>query len=200
MFGYIYKTTNLLDGKIYVGKKHSSVFVTDYYGSSVRIHEILKAYGKSVLSVEVIDWAVDLDHLNLLERYWIKKLDSRNPEVGYNISAGGNSFCCTHHSEATKKKISESMKNLLKNGDFRRKGDLHKSQETREKLRKINMGHPVSQETRRKIGDKARGRHVSQEVKDKLRARYLGVPRTEEVKEKMRHAWVLRKQRELQNQ
>ena len=33
MFGYIYKTTNLINGKIYIGQHKSEVFDNSYYGS-----------------------------------------------------------------------------------------------------------------------------------------------------------------------
>ena len=33
VFGYVYKTTNLINGKIYVGLKRSNVFIPTYLGS-----------------------------------------------------------------------------------------------------------------------------------------------------------------------
>ena len=33
MYGYIYETTNLINGKKYIGKKASTKFLEDYYGS-----------------------------------------------------------------------------------------------------------------------------------------------------------------------
>lgn len=61
------------------------------------------------------------------------------------------------------------------------------SQQTRDKLRRINLGHKVSEETRRKISDKAKerfadptynpllGRHLSEEVRQKISQANKGV-------------------------
>ena len=55
MFGYIYKTTNLINGKIYVGKRQSSTFDENYYGSGKYFKRALKKYGKSNFSREVLE-------------------------------------------------------------------------------------------------------------------------------------------------
>ena len=51
MFGYIYKTTNLINGKIYVGK-HKGAFTEKYLGSGVHLKRAVKIYGKECFSVE----------------------------------------------------------------------------------------------------------------------------------------------------
>ena len=119
MFGYIYKTTDLSNGKIYVGKHHSSKFVgIKYVGSGLLITRIRKRCLKDGipleerLSVEMIDSADNLEELNQKEIYWINKLDSRNPQIGYNKRKGGDCgpggpmFAGHRHSEETKKKFS----------------------------------------------------------------------------------------------
>lgn len=77
MFGYIYKTTDLSNSKIYVGKHKATCFTSKYYGSGLVIRRIIK-YCKdnnldicSRLSVELIDTANSLEELNEKERYWI---------------------------------------------------------------------------------------------------------------------------------
>ena len=37
MFGYIYETTNLIDGKKYIGKHKSKTFDRNYYGSGTSL-------------------------------------------------------------------------------------------------------------------------------------------------------------------
>lgn len=199
MFGYIYKTTCLINGKIYVGKKHKSTFDPKYYGSGIRLAEAIIQYGRENFVIEVLDWAEDVQTLNALEKKWIKDLNSRNPEIGYNVSAGGTSFCCQYHKEETKKKISESMKHLLEKGDFRKKGNCKKTPETREKLRQRNLGHSVSEETRRKISDKIKGHHHTEEVKEKIRAAFIGKKRPDWVVEKMRKSQQERRAREKED-
>lgn len=46
MYGYIYKTTNLLNGKIYVGQHKAEKFEPDkYLGSGTIFLEALQKYG-----------------------------------------------------------------------------------------------------------------------------------------------------------
>lgn len=91
MFGYIYKTTNLINNKIYIGKKHSDSFIPTYYGSGKIIRRALEKYGKDSFVVEVLEWCETLEDLNAKEIYYIKTLDSdRRSGHGYNIALGGD--------------------------------------------------------------------------------------------------------------
>ena len=89
-FGYIYKTIDLVNNKIYVGKKKGS-FDPKYLGSGIVLVNAVKKYGASNFVVEVIVYADDRDELNKLEKDYIAKY---RQEVGretlYNISAGGD--------------------------------------------------------------------------------------------------------------
>ena len=95
MLGYIYRVTNNINGKIYVGKHNGKVFDKNYYGSGVKIIRAIKKYSKENFTVDVLDWYDSLDDCIAKERYYIKKLDSRNFETGYNISEGGQWGDCT---------------------------------------------------------------------------------------------------------
>lgn len=86
----IYKITNLLNGKIYVGKDSKND--PKYYGSGVFIRRAISKYGIDNFSKEIIQFCDSLDELNEMEKYWIKELDSRNPAIGYNVSEGGDGF------------------------------------------------------------------------------------------------------------
>lgn len=91
MFGYIYKTTNNINGKIYIGKKHSSSFIKDYYGSGKLINRAIDKYGIENFSVEIIEECETLEELNLKEKYYIKYLESNYKlGKGYNIASGGD--------------------------------------------------------------------------------------------------------------
>ena len=51
--GYIYKTTNLINGKIYVGK---SLYLPDgYLGSGLRLSGAIKKYGKNNFRREILE-------------------------------------------------------------------------------------------------------------------------------------------------
>ena len=87
-YGYIYKITNKINGKIYVGKRAGSSIDEDYWGSGTKIKNALKEFGCENFKREIIEWCSTKDILRDRERYWVDKLDARNPEVGYNLKKG----------------------------------------------------------------------------------------------------------------
>jgi len=84
--GVVYKITNLINNKIYVGrdiKNHSY-----YLGGGIIIKAAVKKYGRHNFIREIIEECTD-EILSEREIFWIKELDARNPSIGYNISTGG---------------------------------------------------------------------------------------------------------------
>lgn len=88
-YGYIYKITNSINGKIYIGKRTGSQFDEDYWGSGTKLKVALKEFGKDNFKREILEWCSTKDILREREIYWIQKLNSRNPDIGYNIKKGG---------------------------------------------------------------------------------------------------------------
>ena len=90
-FFTIYKTTNNVNGKVYIGQhKVKSLFAKDIYiGSGSILIKAIKKYGKENFSKEIITIAMTQSEADVLEKYYIKKYDSTNPEKGYNILKGG---------------------------------------------------------------------------------------------------------------
>jgi len=79
----IYKTTNLLDGKFYIGQtRQKNNFY--YKGSGIILNNAIKKYGSENFIVERLEIVDSIDKLDEREKYWISKL---KPE--YNISPGG---------------------------------------------------------------------------------------------------------------
>lgn len=116
MYGYIYKTTNLVNGKIYVGKKEKNVFVPTYYGSGLLLRQDLKTYGIEKFKIEILQWCRTLESLNAAEKRWIKKLKAQNREIGYNISGGGDGGNTLQNlSEDKKQERFKKIANKLKN-------------------------------------------------------------------------------------
>lgn len=109
----VYKTTNLITNKIYVGKDESNS--TTYIGSGKWLKRSIKKHGIENFKKEILEICNDSNHLEERERFWIKKLDSTNPKIGYNITdggSGGNTYKYKTEEELIliKKKISESSK------------------------------------------------------------------------------------------
>ena len=90
MYGYIYKTTNLVNGKIYVGQHKATKFQKrKYLGSGLRIKEAIKKYGRSNFICELLDTAETFEELNQKEIFWISKLNAVDETIGYNLAPGG---------------------------------------------------------------------------------------------------------------
>lgn len=83
MFGYIYETTNLVNGKTYIGKKKGE-FDKAYYGSGMILKQALNKYGKENFEVVVLSTYDTEEDLNNAE---IMFIETRNPT--YNIAEGG---------------------------------------------------------------------------------------------------------------
>ena len=64
MYGYIYKTTDLETGKIYVGQHKSKSFDTKYYGSGIVISKLIKKYGFDRFKCELLESCNSLEELN----------------------------------------------------------------------------------------------------------------------------------------
>ena len=127
----IYKITNNLNGKIYIGqhKLRKKEAPREYMGKGIAIQEAYKKYGRANFKKEIIEYIYDNEkHEKVSEReiFWIKKLNSKYPN-GYNISDGGEGGCTKEsarkgaatrksngytHSEETKRKISEAHKGI----------------------------------------------------------------------------------------
>lgn len=45
MFGYVYLTENLINGKCYIGRHHSTEFDTKYKGTGILLKQAFKKYG-----------------------------------------------------------------------------------------------------------------------------------------------------------
>ena len=90
MYGYIYKTTNLINGKLYIGQHKSEEYDSSYYGSGKLIRRAIEKYGITNFSNEVLCECLSKNDLDKMEKHFIKKYDSRNSLVGYNISFGGD--------------------------------------------------------------------------------------------------------------
>lgn len=99
MYGYIYKTTNLITGLIYVGQHKATKFEPNrYMGSGNRIKLAIKEFGKENFKCELLETAETPEELNNKEEYWVDELQARNPAIGYNVKKGGEQLgltgCC----------------------------------------------------------------------------------------------------------
>lgn len=84
---FIYLTTNIINGKRYVG-----LCTRDdpaYIGSGVLLKQAIKKYGRNNFRREILEESDDFDHLLEREAFWISHFDAVNSPDFYNISYGG---------------------------------------------------------------------------------------------------------------
>lgn len=111
MFFIIYKTTNKINGKIYVGQHKTKNINDGYIGSGLILNNARQKYGEENFKREILEFCTR-DNLNEREIYWIEKLCARNPHIGYNIKKGGSGgdvFTGNPNMHAIREKISKGV-------------------------------------------------------------------------------------------
>lgn len=137
----IYKITNLLNGKVYVGQTRTSVSKRFYRhkcktNNTSAINAAIQKYGVSNFSFEEIYNTLDLASVNWAEQYFINYFNSMTP-AGYNLRPGGHDY--GQMSDLTKSKISKSKTGK---GNPKRLGEL-RDESYRYKISKGLGGKPV---------------------------------------------------------
>jgi len=187
----IYKTTNLINGKFYVGKDVRNL--NCYLGSGKLLKRAIKKYGKNNFVKEILEICNNLTDLEEREKFWIKELDSINN--GYNLTeggTGGDTFTNNSNKEEIRNKlkkriVSEEVKMIrLNNLTPFQYGENHP-----------NFGKKQSQETKEKrlisfqkkgFNSPMEGKNHTEETKQKIREKKIGTIISEETKEKMRNS------------
>ena len=110
----IYKVTNNINNKIYVGITNQGYKVRFYKhcsdsirGSNFPLHLALRKYGIDNFTTEVIETCDTIDLLKEREIHWIKTLQSQSKEIGYNVTNGGDGAFGRPVSEETRQIMRE---------------------------------------------------------------------------------------------
>ena len=95
VYGIIYKCTNLINNKVYVGqtingldRRRKAHICLSKSGRGTYFHHALAKYGCENFRWEIIDSASSLESLNFKEKYYI--ITNRCLKQGYNICEGGS--------------------------------------------------------------------------------------------------------------
>lgn len=113
--GFIYKITNLIDNKCYIGQTINTIEERwknhlKKTSNCIYLKNAIDKFGIKNFKIEKLEKIDDIDSLNKLEIMYILKFNSLIPN-GYNIKHGGNSG--GKHNNETKEKIKNSLiKNL----------------------------------------------------------------------------------------
>jgi group I intron endonuclease len=180
MYGYIYKTTNLLTGLIYVGQHIATEFEPNkYIGSGTAFSKALKEHKRENFICELLDTADNREELNQKEDYWINYFDAMNPSIGYNLKHGGHRGGGYRHTAEDRLKCGDS---------WRGKKRPPRTAEHTAKLVASFAGFKHSEESKHKISTTLTGITRSEETRAKMSTAKLGTKVSEETKQKLREA------------
>ncbi|MES5896655.1 GIY-YIG nuclease family protein [Bacillus cereus group sp. RP43] len=85
---FIYITINLVNGMQYIGK-HTK-FGDNYLGSGTFLKKAIKEFGEENFEREILAYGYSTEHLNDLEKSYIKIFNAVEDPQFYNIAPGGD--------------------------------------------------------------------------------------------------------------
>jgi len=88
MYGFVYLTTNKVNGKKYIGMCKNT-HEKKYLGSGKLLKEAIKKYGKENFERIILQVCETFQELSKAEEYWIKKYNAVKDESFYNLTSGG---------------------------------------------------------------------------------------------------------------
>jgi group I intron endonuclease len=171
---FIYKITNQLDGKNYIGQTINPNYRwyqhRSYAGVTNKhkqyIHYAMSKHGIENFIFEVIATCLTQDDANETETAVIKQYDSMNNNHGYNLKCGGvnGSF-----SEETRQKLSKSYSKYIAEHGHPALG-TKRTPEQIQNLIQARKDHPVeyTDEIRQRISDAHRGKPLSEEHRNNM--------------------------------
>jgi hypothetical protein len=184
MFYTIYKITNTVNSKIYIGKHQTEDINDNYLGSGVALEKAIKKYGKQSFKKYILFIFDNENEMNQKERELVTESFIAS-NTNYNMGVGGEGgphFKGKLHSVETKRLLAEQSKNRVI------------SEKTRTKISEKNRNRQVSEETRKKLSEKSKLRFSKEEEKHKLSESVKKIM-TAEIRAKISKAAIERERR-----
>lgn len=162
MFHIIYKTTNKLDGKFYIGAHSTSDLDDGYLGSGKYLRRAIRLYGRENFTREVLYTYKTKEEMFAKEAELVTE-DFIAMNNTYNLKRGGSggnpgivgAFSGRSHSEGSKEKIRRAALNQKVSDKTRAKmsqnNSLKNNPETRKKLSESLTGRTCSEEHRKNV-------------------------------------------------
>lgn len=182
--GYIYLTTCLTNGKIYVGR-HELNRNKKYIGSGELFKLAVKKYGKENFRRKILRLCYSLHELRVWEHVYIVKYKSYIRSIGYNIAKGDVNTSEYNPAKLpeVREKIRKAAKKRLsdpRNNPMYGKNNPH-TEEWKKRHSEIMKGRKHTEETKTKISNSQKGKknhmfgkHLSEETKKKLSLAFSG--------------------------
>ena len=174
----IYKITNLINGKTYIGQhKYKKNPYDSYMGSGKLVKRAQEKYGIENFKKDIlVSGITSKSFIDLLEKEYIKFYRSIG-KAEYNIADGGDGGAIhkSKHSEEAKRKISEAKKGKTLSEEHKQKLALA------QKGKKNALGKKYSEETKQKMSASKKGeknplygKHISAETRIKMSKSHKG--------------------------
>lgn len=125
-------------------------FDTKYLGSGKLLKRAVKKYGKENFKCDIIKWCETEEELNKAEKYYIKQYNAQKDDMFYNISEGGDWGNVTNG--MTQEEYEEWKKKISPLG-------RHHSEETKKKMSEARIGIKFSEETLQKMKENNTGKN-----------------------------------------
>jgi len=159
LYGIIYKVTNKINSKVYIGQTVQSLNkrISQHINSSLNVldnvyfHNAIRKYGKENFEWLVVAKCSSKKELNSIEIKMIEECNSFNK--GYNLALGGISNTGYKYTEEQKRKNSEIRKGKKRTEEIKKKiseaqkGEKgfwygkHLTEKTKNKISKATMGN-----------------------------------------------------------
>lgn len=213
MYGYIYKITNNINGKVYIGRTQKTIQerFNEHCAAALNlaidskylllIQKAIRKYGVDSFRLDLVFSCETFEEYETKEQEFILMYDSRNINKGYNIhigGTGGDTVTCLPPDKYKERsdKISKALsgQHMFNDGEIEfwvkpDKIEYYRSLGFAEG--KINFA-PLSEEHKRKISEGLKGKskgmsgkHHSEETKELIRKMNTGRKRSEETKQKI---------------
>jgi len=160
----IYKITNNVTGKCYVGRTAQTAqqrWATHQYAArqlgSTELQKAILEYGPDAFSLDVIETLYNLPDLLRAEVHYIEEFNSMRPN-GYNMAPGGESYAPM--TDEIRKKIGDANRGRVT------------SKLTRQLMSKARKGKkkskPMTEDHKQRISEARKGQRVKPEIKIKI--------------------------------
>lgn len=183
----IYKITNNLNGKVYIGKSvniwkrwqsHKDKLTKGIHFNT-HLQSSYNYHGSTYFNCDILEECLESE-LNDKEKYWITQLNSRDKHLGYNKVEGGlggvlnleslekmaNSLKGRKLSDETKLKISKALTGKTR------------PQKVKDQISISKTGQPKTESHKQKISDTLKGRPLSEDTKLKMSLVRKGKPQS----------------------
>lgn len=195
---FVYLIQNVVNGKCYVGQ-HSGDDLSWYFTENIKsalrgstgkrlLYRAIRKYGADSFTVSSIYTPIDKEEMDRAEKAFIKLFGTRNTELGYNLTDGGEGVLGLVATEETRQKLRKAgkargvpdacraaQKEWIKTRVF--------TEEYRKNLSDSRKGIVFREATLKKMSDAKKGIAPSPETIAKIVAKTTGkkrAPRSEE--------------------